>query len=592
MPLPEIVLVIASLLAVVSLADPLAERLHLPSAVILAAIGLVIGTASALLANSPGPLMAGWAAVMSELPINSQVFLFIFLPALLFQGALTVDARQMAQDGVPIFIMAVVAVLVATAAIGLALWPLSGVSLIACLLLGSVVATTDPSAVIAIFRDLGAPQRLTRLVEGESLLNDAVAITLFVVLLGLATTTHEVHWASTVAELIFVPVGGALLGFAAARLVCTMVALGGENRLVQVSLTLALPYIVFVAAERLHLSGPVAVVAAGLVLSGYGPARISPSVWRHLNDVWEQLAFWASSLVFILAAILMPRLLVEFGRHDLALVVALVVTALAARAFILFAFMPLLSVLKLSPPISMPYRTVMLWGGLRGAATLALALAVTEHAAIGEDTKRFVGVLATSFVLFTLLGQGTTLRPLMRLLRLDRLSPLDASLREQALTWSHNEVGQAIEATAQKYALSSALAAEIAAEYRTRTAAGPGSECAAIREEEQIALGMAAIAGREADFILEHLEQRSISAGLVGVLLARTRVLLDAARQHGARGYAEAAAAALAFPRKMRLANALHKRLGVSRYLERQLAARFETLLVDGIAIEALAEFA
>ena len=157
MALPEIVLVIASLLAVVSLADPLAERLHLPSAVILAVTGLVIGTTSALLASSTGPLMAGWAALMSELPINSQVFLFIFLPALLFQGALTIDAREMAEDAVPIFIMAVVAVLAATAAIGLALWPLSGVPLIACFLLGAVVATTDPSAVIAIFRDLGAP---------------------------------------------------------------------------------------------------------------------------------------------------------------------------------------------------------------------------------------------------------------------------------------------------------------------------------------------------------------------------------------------------------------------------------------------------
>ena len=163
MALPEIVLVIAALLAIVSLADPLAERLHVPSAVILAVIGLVIGTASALLEGSTGPVMGAWAEVIEQLPIGSQVFLFIFLPALLFQGALNVDARDMAQDAVPILTMAVVAVLVSTLAIGAVLWPVSGVPLIACLLLGAIVATTDPSAVIAIFRDLGAPQRLPSL---------------------------------------------------------------------------------------------------------------------------------------------------------------------------------------------------------------------------------------------------------------------------------------------------------------------------------------------------------------------------------------------------------------------------------------------
>jgi CPA1 family monovalent cation:H+ antiporter len=594
MALPEIVLVIAALLAIVSLADPLAERLHVPSAVILAVIGLVIGTASALLTGSTGPVMSAWAEVIEELPIGSQVFLFIFLPALLFQGALNVDARDMAEDAVPILTMAVVAVLVATLAIGAVLWPVSGVPLIACLLLGAIVATTDPSAVIAIFRDLGAPQRLTRLVEGESLLNDAVAITLFVILLGLATASEDVDWGRAAAELFVVPLGGALIGLAAGRLVCALFSFGGDNRLVQVSLTLALPYMVFIAAERLHLSGPIAVVAAGLILSGYGPARISPSAWRYLKEVWDQLAYGASSLVFVLAAILMPRLLVGFNLHDALLLAALIVTALAARAAILFAFMPMLAALKLSPPISAAYRTVMFWGGLRGAATLALALAVTEHGGVDEETKRFVGVLATSFVLFTLLVQGTTLRPLMRLLGLDRLSPVDASLREQALAWSHNEVRQAIEATARNYALSPDLAAEVAAGYRGGDdgEARGATESAPIREEEKVALGMAALAARETDFVLEHLEQRTISPGLVSALLVRARSLLDAARHDGARGYQAQAAAALAFTRRVRLANALHKRLGFSLFLERELAARFEMLIVNRIVLHALLDFA
>jgi CPA1 family monovalent cation:H+ antiporter len=210
----------------------------------------------------------------------------------------------------------------------------------------------------------------------------------------------------------------------------------------------------------------VAVAAAGLTLSALGPARVPPSIWRHAKAVWEQLAFWAGSLVFVLAAILIPRMISGFSWRDALLVAVLTVTALAARAAVLFGLMPGLSALGLSPAMSGAYRVVMLWGGLRGAVTLALALAVTEHAAPPEDVKRFVAVLATSFVLFTILVQGTTLRPLMRALGLDRLDAADAALREQAIALSQAEIREALAATANEYALDPELAASIAAGYR------------------------------------------------------------------------------------------------------------------------------
>jgi CPA1 family monovalent cation:H+ antiporter len=590
MDLPSIVLVIAALLAVVSLAEPLAERLRLPATVILAVIGLVIGTASALLQGTADHSVSEFARLFGNLPINSQVFLFIFLPALLFQGALEADARDMAGDAVPIFMMAVVAVVVTTVAIGVALSPIAGVPLIGCLLVGAIVATTDPSAVIAIFRDLGAPQRLTRLVEGESLTNDAVAITLFVIFLGLLTTGERADVGHAVVEFLTVPIGGALLGFAGGRAVCTLFSLGGDNRLVQVSLTLALPYIAFVLAEHFHLSGPIAVVAAGLVLRSGGPARVTPTAWRYLVEVWGQLGYWASSLVFILAAILVPRLMGGFGLHAVGLLVVLIAMAFLARAAVLYGLLPVLSALKLSPSISAGYRAVILWGGLRGAATLALALAVTEHAGVPEDIKRFVAMLATAFVLFTLLVQGTTLRPLMRLLGMDRLSPVDALLREQALAWSHAEVRETIAATARDYVLAPELAVEISAEYADVSTGRTGT-AAAIGTAERITLGMARLAAREHDLILEQLEVRAISPSLVTHLLAGTRRLLDAARVEGAEGYRREATTALAFSREMRLSNTLHTKLGLSLFLERQLATRFETLLVGRIVLNALADF-
>jgi CPA1 family monovalent cation:H+ antiporter len=594
MAIPSLVLILALLLAMVSVVEPLAARLRLPSSVILALVGLVIGGFSVSTETAGNATLHALAGSVGALPLNSQVFLFIFLPALLFQGALDVDARDLMSDAAPIFMMAVVAVVLGTLAIGFVLQGVSGFPLLACLLVGAIVATTDPSAVIAIFRDLGAPRRLSRLVEGESLLNDAVAITLFAIVLDLLTTGESVRLAPTALRLVLVPLGGAAVGFIGGRLVAALFAVGGENRLVQASLTVALPYLAFTAAEHWHLSGPVAVATAGLTLSALGPARVSPSDWRYLKNVWDQLGFWAGSLVFVLAAILVPKLMHGVSWREAGWFAALASAALLARSVVLFGFLPLLTALRLSPAISRAYNLVMLWGGLRGAVTLALALAVTEHATLPEDLKRFVAVQATSLVLFTLLVQGTTLRPLMRALRMDRLSSADALLRAQALHLAKADVRQAIDATARSYGLSPEIAGDVARSYSDDGGAEIDlrANAAAIPADQSVGLGLAAVAAREHDLVLQHLEDRTVSPNLVQPLLAATRRLLDAARAKGAAGYTEEAERMLAYPRSVRVANMLHTRFGISVLLERRLGTRFETLLVHTILLKGLEEFA
>jgi CPA1 family monovalent cation:H+ antiporter len=592
MDIPSLVLLLAGLLALVSLIEPFAAQLRVPSSVILAVAGLAIGASSALLSGEPGE-SGEIAFAIWNLPIHSDVFLFVFLPALLFQGALHIDARDVLQDAVPIFSLAVVAVLVATCAVGFALAPIANAPLLACLLVGAIVATTDPSAVIAVFRDLGAPQRLTRLVEGESLLNDAVAITLFVVFLEWLRAGTETGVGSAALRLVLAPVAGGLVGFVGARLIGVLLSLV-DNRLVQVSLSLALPYLVFVAAEHWHLSGPVAVAAAGLTFSAIGPARISPSAWRYLSEVWEQLAFWAGSLVFVLAAILIPKLIDGFEWYDAGLLAALIGASLGARVAMLYGFLPVLTSLKLSPAISPAYRAVIVWGGLRGAVTLALALSVTESVGISDEGKRFVAVLATGFVLFTLLVQGTTLRPLMRLLGLDRLTKVDAALHTEALRWSRAEVAKGIEGAATTFGLAPHIAAAIAAEYADDEAAAANAPTGAARlaAEERARLALAALAAREQDFILEQLESRAISPDLVRPLLLQARLLLEAARAEGTEGYVRQSRELLAFSWRMRLANRAQRRLGIPYFLEEALAIRFEMLLANRFAIKVLSAFA
>jgi monovalent cation:H+ antiporter, CPA1 family len=190
-------LVIAGFLVLISLVQPIAERLRLPYAVLLAMVGVAVGGLSSFLLYTPlTDLFDEIVAPVVNLPFSASIFLTVFLPILLFHAALMIDVREVAEDAAPILILAIVAVFAAAAAIGYSLNLIADVPLIAALLFGSIVATTDPAAVVAILHEVGAPPRLTRLLEGESLLNDAAAIVLFTVLVAMLTGGTNSHIAA------------------------------------------------------------------------------------------------------------------------------------------------------------------------------------------------------------------------------------------------------------------------------------------------------------------------------------------------------------------------------------------------------------
>lgn len=595
MDLPIILTVIAVLLVVISLAQPLAGIVRLPFSVLLAVIGIVIGGAASFLLNTTlTNAFNDVARAVLDFPVGSTVFLYVFLPTLIFQTSLTLDVRRMTPDWVPILVLAVFAVLIATLVIGFALAPFAGQPLIVCLLLGAIVATTDPISVVGIFRDIGAPARLGRLVEGESLLNDAAAITLFGVFLTVLVAAQPPDLVEAGLSFIYTFLGGALLGFLGARAAAWLIGAIPSYRPAKVSISFALPYLAFILSEQVFgVSGVISVVVAGVTLNLLGPSRASPDGWSYLTGVWEQVAFWASSLVFILAAILVPRLLADLTWIDLALILLVAAAALIARVVVLFGILPLLSALKLSPPVSKSYRVVILWGGLRGAVTLALALAVTENAAVSPDAQRFVAIMATGFVLFTLLVQGTTMQPLIRRLGLDRLSARDLALRGQVLAVALENVREAIEQVADLYKVGSATALSEARIYAERIdrAAAQTEQGEELTDRDRLALGLVTLAGRERDLVLEHYRARTVSAGLVQPMLAQAELLLDRARAGGRAEFQRAVKQTLSFDWRFGIAQRLHRHLKTSRLLERLLARRFEMLFATRIVIEELAPF-
>ena len=364
-----VLFVLAGFLIVVAISQPVATWLKLPQSVVLAAIGIGIGALPAIAAQLGLPGQIDVAAnLFAKLPVNSAIFIYVFLPLLVFEAGVATDVKRTIEDAAPILVLAVVATLITAAAIGFALWPFAHVPLVVCFLLGSIVATTDPAAVIAVFRDLGAPRRLSWLVEGEALLNDAAAIALFILLLGFIQAGREPSAIAGLSQFALLFAGGGVFGYVAGRLLLWCMRHVSGDRLAEGTLTLAFAYLSFIVAERLlHVSGVVAVLGAGLTFSALGPSRIAPENWSFLSELWEQIAFWARSLIFLLASVLVPSLLADVGLHDIVLLSVLIAAAFGARAFVLFVLLSPMERLGLTQRIDLNYqaRNHMGWASRR-----------------------------------------------------------------------------------------------------------------------------------------------------------------------------------------------------------------------------------
>ncbi len=574
--------IVAALFIVISLSEPLADWSRLPYTVVLAIIGALIGSGAIYLVDHGADLLPGTVEIF-DLNIRASVFLYVLLPTLLFQVSLGLNLRRMADDWVPILVMAVLAVVVATFAIGYALTPFTTLPLVACLMLGAIVATTDPSAVVSIFRNIAAPQRLTRIVEGESLLNDAAAIALFgffltFVMLGVPNPTLRdalvgFRCSSSVAS----PRDGRWRGSAWP---CSPGSAGFRwPRSRSASPCLYVTYLV--ADQILGVSGVIAVVMAGMTLNFLGPGRLSPANLANLREIWDVLAHWAGALIFLLAALLVPRLLGDIRLHDLFLIGIVVLAATAARLIMLSVVLPLLTALRLSPRVDRPYRVAILWGGLRGAVTLALALAVTENLRVPEDIQREVGILATGFTLFTLLVQGTTLRWIISLLGLDKLTPLDRALSNQVIAVALQNVREEVAETAKNHELTHEIVRAEAKRFGERldAAVQRAESVDDIPDRDKITLGLVALAGRERDMILDAFHEQLVSARLAERMLSDADRLIERTRAGGRDEYRSAGRMSLAQGRWYRLAITLHNRLRMSRLLARLTADRFEILL-------------
>jgi CPA1 family monovalent cation:H+ antiporter len=348
--------------------------------------------------------------------LSPQLILSIFLPPLLFEAAWNLKWSNLKRDLVPICLYAVLGVVISILGIALGLNQLTGMSLTTALLVGASLSATDPVSVTALFRELGVGSRLTTLMEGESLFNDGMAVVAFSFLVALPLGTANLAIQSILVQLfsvvgIGIAVGG-FIGFGISYLTQRF-----DLPLVEQSLTLVSAYGTYLITEDLGGSGVIGVVTTGLILGNFG-SRIgmNPRTRIIVTEFWEFLAFFVNSIVFLLIG---DQIHFAILGENLGIIAVTVGAMILTRAIAIYALSSLSNRL-VNSSIPLQDQTVLWWGGLRGSVSIALALSIPAILPGREE------IIATVFgvVLFTLLVQGLSVKPLLEKLNLLGDQPL------------------------------------------------------------------------------------------------------------------------------------------------------------------------
>ncbi len=409
MPLSEIILVVMGLLTISIVAAAICSYVPIPYTVFLVILGIFFGS----LARQNPELN-----FLLDFQLSPDLVLFLFLHILIFESAINLDARSLMKDIIPILILAIPALLISTAIIGLGLWFIQDFNIIYALIFGALISATDPVAVISLFKELGAPHRLTILVEGESLLNDATAIVLFNILLGISIWEQfgVFDFYIAVAEFFRVFFGGLSIGIAAGIIVCELLRLIRANISAYLIMSIVLAYSSFAISEHImHVSGVMAVVSSAITLGLLGVSRIPKREKETVDETWDVLALVCNSLLFLLVGLSVDVSLLFSHAETIFLAIILV---LIARAVGVYGLVPATVMVFDLPKVSVNERHIMWWGALKGGLAIAIVLSIPLDMP-GRETLISVTL---GVVLFSLLVNASTIRPLMNKLGFNKFT--------------------------------------------------------------------------------------------------------------------------------------------------------------------------
>jgi Na+/H+ antiporter len=441
------------------------------STLLLLAIALVLlRLASRLRVPYPAmlALVGGCVAAMPWAPrvgIEPRLALALFVAPAVMDTAFDMPPRELLRNWLPLTSLAVVLVLLTAAAVAWTGWALQGMPVAAALALGAIVAPPDAAAAAAVLHEFNLPRRTMAILQGESLLNDAVALLLFGVAVG--ATISPGAWTESVPRLLIAVPGGALVG-AAAGIIAMRVIRPRGGSLASIIAQFLLTYGTWLLADRLHLSSIVAVVALAAVVARYIPARTSARDRVNSNAVWATVVFVLNVLAFLLMGLQARVIFSELEGAALWHALGFAGTVLAVVIGVRFAWVMTygwmirryrsFAAKRWSRQVPAPPARIgvlVSWCGMRGLVTLATAFALP----LQFPNRNLIVLSAFTVVLGTLIVQGFTIRPLIALLRIapdhalaDAVCEARSAMLDAALGALAGRSGEAAAALRSEYA--------------------------------------------------------------------------------------------------------------------------------------------
>lgn len=407
--------IVIIILAIMIGLSAIADKMKLPYPILLIVAGIGVG----------------FIPAMPNVELNPEIVFLIFLPPLLYDAAFNISFQTFKTNINTIGTLAITLVFITTTGIAVAAhYMIPGITWPLAFVLGAILSATDAVAAMSITKGLGLSHSTNTILEGESLVNDASALVAYRFAIAAVTGIAFIWWKASI-QFVILMAGGLLVGLIMGKLLAYIIKRFHENNLVVISFMLLMPFVTYLIAEDLGVSGVIAVVTLGLSIARFSNKVFPEKLKLQSKAIWDIIIFLLNGLIFILIGLQFPDVMKNISRNqvlpDIGYAFIITVTALLLRMARVFlqrlnlqhAFQKGKN--KISPDALLDFKNSLIisWSGMRGIVSLAIAIGLPKTLADGSlfperDTIIFISVVV---VLFTLIGQGLSLPWLVRRLK-------------------------------------------------------------------------------------------------------------------------------------------------------------------------------
>jgi len=441
------------LLIIASFVHHIGKKLHIPYTILLFILWLGL---SYLIIYIPQ------LAILTRRSLTPELLFLVFLPVLLFEAWYNISYEQLSRNYLIIWWLAIIGVLISTSVIWFWWWYLlhilgRDIPLLVMILFGIIISSTDPVAVLSIFKHFGVPKRLYLIFEWESLFNDGTSVALFIILLWIIQTgTNPMsmipQWILSFGIMV---IWGILLWILIGVWFAELIKHIKYNIESEIALTMILPHTTFLLSEYLssilfiwsmpiHISGVIATAFTAIIMGNYGKTKITPKVEKYMDKFWSFFSFVCNSLVFLMMGIMVKDISAPVGELLLPIGISILLV-LIARAISVYLPAAMYNMTNLQKHLPLTYQHLLVWWSLRWALGLMLVLMIPDNLYINGRSyaysiKEFILLLTVGTVLFSLIVQWLTIKKILKKINLDQLFDLEKFEKYEAEIYIYNKI--------------------------------------------------------------------------------------------------------------------------------------------------------